>query len=393
MIELANAFIKSTSRKAHPKLLKPAPGAMEGEVTIVQWRMLSHEAKGIATIIRSKIASGEVKPEETLVLTPRKQIGYEISNHLNSVGIKAQTCFSDAVLKGNKKAQEGYAYLSLLHNRNDAVSLRVLLGIATNDRGRKPYERVRKHCFESGDTVTGALSKLQAGHLHIPYTDALVARYKTINQKLEALSSMALPAIIDDIFPDGIDEVAEIRKIVLSAHEEAEDIHELFNLVNTEIIQPELPVANDSVLVLTLHKAKGLTARMVVIANCLEGCIPYIDDYTSEQEKQNALAEQERLFFVALTRTTNILVISSTAIMRRGDVARLSVMPGAGSYWSETQPSRFISMLGPDAPAPIIGEDYIRQKSSTLFLHFLPSYSKQQFDPRRKIPIVVGFNL
>ena len=153
---------------------------------------------------------------------------------------------------------------------------------------------------------------------------------------------------------------------MLSVREQAEDIHELFNLVNTEIIQPELPATNDSVLVLTLHKAKGLTAKMCVIVNCLEGCIPYLDDYTSEKEKQNALAEQERLFFVALTRTTNMLLISSTAIMRRGDVARLSVVPGAGLYWSETQPSSFIPMLGPNAPTPIIGEDYVRQKSSTI---------------------------
>jgi len=366
VIELANAFIKSTNRKVPPKLLKAAQDTIDGEVTIVQWKMLRHEAKGIAMIIAGKIGSGEVKPEEILVLTPRKQIGYEIVNELNSIGIKAQTCFSDAVLKGNKLAQEGYAYLSLLHNRNDAVSLRVLLGIDKNDKRIKPYERVRKHCFESGDTVIGTLSKLQSGHLQIPYTDSLVERYKVINQRLEALSGMALPAIIDDLFPDGIDEVAEIRKLVLSAHEEAEDIHELFNLVNTEITQPELPATNDSVLVLTLHKAKGLTAKMVVIVNCLEGCIPYVDDYASGQEKQDALAEQERLFFVALTRTTNILIISSTAIMKRGDVARLSVVPGSGWYWSETQPSRFINMLGPNAPAPIIGEDYVRQMSSTI---------------------------
>jgi superfamily I DNA/RNA helicase len=112
--------------------------------------------------------------------------------------------------------------------------------------------------------------------------------------------------------------------------------------------------------VLTLHKAKGLTAKMIVIVNCLEGCIPYIGDYASEREKQVALAEQERLFFVALTRTKNILIISSTAIMRRGEAARLSITPGSGRYWSETQPSSFIHMLGASAPTPIIGEDYVR---------------------------------
>lgn len=178
------------------------------------------------------------------------------------------------------------------------------------------------------------------------------------------MSVMTLPVIIDDLFPDNTDEVAEIRKLVLSVHEQANDIHELFNLVNTEITQPELPATSDSVLVLTLYKAKGLTAKMVVIANCLDGCIPYVGDYASEKKKQEALAEQERLFFVSLTRTTNILIISSTAIMRRGEAARLSVVPGGGRFWSETQPSRFIDMLGKTAPTPIIGEDYVRRMSS-----------------------------
>ncbi|MBM4401551.1 MAG: hypothetical protein FJ045_06340, partial [Crenarchaeota archaeon] len=38
VIELANAFMKSTNRKIDPKLLKSAPDSLEGEVTIVQWR-------------------------------------------------------------------------------------------------------------------------------------------------------------------------------------------------------------------------------------------------------------------------------------------------------------------------------------------------------------------
>lgn len=364
VIALANAFIQSTNRKAQPKLLEPAPYAIDGEVVIVQWRQLKHEASGIATIIAHKIASGEVEPEEILVLTPRKQVGHDIVNSLDSKGIKARTCFSDVIMKGNKLAQEGYAYLTLLHDRNDAVSLRVLLGITANDRRSKLYERIRKHCFETGDTVVSTLSKLQCGQLNIPYTDYLVERYNTINQRLSDLSDMTLPAIIDNLFPENTDDVAEIRKLVLSVREQANDIHELFNLVNTEITQPELPTTSDSVLVLTLHKAKGLTAKMIVIANCLEGCIPYIGDYANEQVQQEALAEQERLFFVSLTRTTNILIISSTAIMRRGEAARLSVVPGDGIFWSETHPSRFIDMLGQSAPHPVIGEDYISQMSS-----------------------------
>ena len=361
VIDLANAFLISTNRKEHPKLLQPSPKTIDGEVAILQWRTTKDEANGIATIIAKKISAGEVKPGEIIVLTPRKDIGYEIVNNLIDRGIKAQTCFSDAVLKNKKLAQEGYAYLNLLHNRNDAVSLRVLLGIDAADKRKGSYERIRKHCFESGDTVIETLSKLQSGQLIIPFTDALVARYQIVTRRLQDLSTLTLPDMIDQLFPDGVDEVAELRKLALKALEQAGDIHELYNMVNTEIIQPELPETDDSILVLTLHKAKGLEANMVVIVNCLEGCIPYIGDYNSEQEEQKDLAEQERLFFVALTRTTNILLLSGTGIMRRGDAARMKVTASTKRYWPETLPSRFIDMLGPSAPAPQRGEDYIKR--------------------------------
>ena len=360
--ELVNSFLISTNRKEHPKLLQATPDAIDGEVAILQWRTINHEANGISRIIAQKISTGEVKPEEILVLTPRKDIGYEIVNNLITRGIKAKTCFSDAALKKKKLAQEGYAYLNLLHNRNDAVSLRVLLGIDAIDKRKKAYERIRKHCFESGDTVIETLSKLQSGQLHIPFTNDLVKRYQIVNQRLQNLSTLKLSNVSDQLFPDGVDEVAELRELVLAAMEQTEDIHELFNIVNTEIIQPELPETDDSILILTLQKAKGLEAKMVVVVNCLEGCIPHIKrKYDSEQQKQEDLAEQERLFFVALTRTTNILLISSTGIMRRGDIARMSVIADTDWYWEETRPSHFISMLGPNAPAPQLGEDYIRR--------------------------------
>jgi len=86
--------------------------------------------------------------QSTIVLKPRKDIGYEIVNNLIARGIRAQTCFSDAELKNKKLAQEGYAYLNLLHNRNDAVSLRVLLGIDATDKEKGLMK-------EFGSTVLG----------------------------------------------------------------------------------------------------------------------------------------------------------------------------------------------------------------------------------------------
>ena len=198
---------QSTHHKENPKLLQPSLDAIDGEVAILYWRTLDREANGIATIIAQKISANEVKPGDILVLTPRKQIGYEIVNNLITRGIKARTSFSEVVLD-KKQAQEGYAYLNLLHNSKDMVSLRVLLGIYTADKSKRAYEKIRKHCFESGDTGIETLSKLQSRQLHITSTDALVARHQIINQKLQDLTTLEIPDIIEQLFPDGVDEVA-----------------------------------------------------------------------------------------------------------------------------------------------------------------------------------------
>ncbi|MFC1919871.1 UvrD-helicase domain-containing protein [Chloroflexota bacterium] len=368
VIDLANAFIISTNRKENPKLLNPAENAIDGEVAILQWRLPRNEAAGIARVIAHRVNIGEVRPEQILVLTPRKQIGYAVSKSLNDLGIKARTCFSDAVLEGKQQAQEGYAYLNLLHDNEDAVSLRVLLGIDKQDKRKRSYERVRQHCYTSGDSMIRALSRLQSGELSIPYTDSLVERYADIDKRLRGLSELSIPDIIDQLFPDNIQEVADIRELVLSAKEQANDIHELFKIANEEIVQPALPELNDSVLVLTLHKAKGLTAEMVVVVNCLEGCIPSVRDAEnlSLSERDLKMAEQERLFFVALTRTRKILMLSSTGIIRRGEAAKMSIRTGSSRYWPQTQASRFIDMLGPEAPNPEPGEDYVRRMVGSM---------------------------
>lgn len=360
VIELANGFLTLTCRKEQPKLLRPAPTAIDGEVAILQWHTPNNEAEGIARIVARKVFIGEVSPGEILILTPRKAIGHDIVDKLVEYGVRAQTCFSEAIFEGNILAQENYAYLSLLHNSSDTVSLRVLLGVNSNDKRKRGYEKVRRHCFESGDAIPEALLKLQSRQLYIPYTNALVQSYQRIAENLQRLSSLALPDVIEQLFPGGVEEVAELRKVALAALEQTEDIHELYDLVNTAITEPELPETDDSVLILTLHKAKGLTAKMVVIVSCLEGCIPHTGVYDSGQEEQEALAEQERLFFVALTRTTHILLLSSTGTMRTGDAARMNVVATTRQYWPETEASRFIDMLGPAAPEPQLGEDYLQ---------------------------------
>jgi ATP-dependent DNA helicase UvrD/PcrA len=71
------------------------------------------------------------------------------------------------------------------------------------------------------------------------------------------------------------------------------------------------------------------------------------------------LQEQRRLFYVALTRCTEILVVSSATQMARNFAWKIGarVVPGSSQY-ARTVASQFLDELGPSAPVAIPGANW-----------------------------------
>jgi len=131
------------------------------------------------------------------------------------------------------------------------------------------------------------------------------------------------------------------------------DVDELLEEVRTGVTQMETPTNVDFVRVMSLHKSKGLTARLVIVMGCTEGMIPRIDFDESPAEQRRSLEEQRRLFYVALTRTTETLILSSISFI----AAQHGYEMGLGVAGGGVQTSRFINELGPTRPAAIRGNE------------------------------------
>ena len=111
----------------------------------------------------------------------------------------------------------------------------------------------------------------------------------------------------------------------------------LFNYLNriTLLSRDDMNDENDKgkVNLMTIHASKGLEFPVVFIAGCEEGLIPHA---RSVEENGGDVEEERRLFYVAITRARNKLVLSSCLKRRRQQMI------------VDSEPSRFLDEIPPN---------------------------------------------
>jgi len=96
--------------------------------------------------------------------------------------------------------------------------------------------------------------------------------------------------------------------------------------------------------------------KVVVLAGCVEGLVPFQDDGETPMEQAAILEEQRRLFYVAMTRCTDVLIRSSSLTIERGLAMQIGArVRGGRGRAAATIARRFLAELGPAAPAPVAG--------------------------------------
>jgi superfamily I DNA/RNA helicase len=315
IINVANELIRNNIRRTG-RSLQPFPGNPPGTIHIVQWPSLESETEGIVNFLQNKITSGEFDAGKTLVISPRRQFGYRIRDGLRASNIPAHSFFHEEALYGNPKdddsnqAQQAFILLALLRNPEDRVSLRCWLGFGSQTLRVNEYQRLKNYCSTNPVSPKEALDSLVNSEINIRHTTGITERYRRLIQRLEHLQTLHAPDIFNLLFPPGEEWAVPAREIVESTVEEW-TIDNIYDSLLTMITQPELPTDVDYVRIMSLHKSKGLTADHVVVTGLIEGLIPSQgDDNLSFEQQNRLLEEQRRLFYVAITRPKQTLVLS-----------------------------------------------------------------------------------
>lgn len=77
-------------------------------------------------------------------------------------------------------------------------------------------------------------------------------------------------------------------------------------------------IDGDKLVLSTMHSAKGLEWKVVFIIQALDGCIPMVTGFGSEEEDEEKLDEERRLMYVAVTRARDVLYIVHPRETARG---------------------------------------------------------------------------
>jgi DNA helicase II / ATP-dependent DNA helicase PcrA len=224
--------------------------------------------------LNGALACTRYAPQEILVLAQRRSVGNPIHDALTGRNIPSKSYYQEGALE-NQAAQERLATLKLVVNPQDRIALRWLLGFGSGNFRTGAYARIRARCEQTGMTPWDLMAALADGNLQIAHTHHLVARFKEIRDEIfELAQADNVQEFVELWLGEQVaaDEPFQILARELSASAEA--AAGLLEALIAAVSLPDVPRDVAEVRIMSLHKSKGLSSPVVIIAGCAEGLLP-----------------------------------------------------------------------------------------------------------------------
>lgn len=252
-----------------------------------------------------------------------------------------------------KEVKNVLAYLRLVVNLKDTISLRRIINFPARGIGAKTIDKCVQQSEKDKIEFIDVLKKpnkmdirgKQANALHKFYNT--IIKYHDLREKLSA-SELArslveeigiLSHLKDSSEPDAKDRFDNVAELLTSIEEFSlrDPKASLSRFLEDVSLQTDIDHWNDSdnrVTMMTVHSSKGLEFPVVFIAGMDDGLFPLSRSIDDKKE----LEEERRLFYVALTRAEERVYILYATNRRR-----------MGTETVNGLPSRFINEIPEDS--------------------------------------------
>lgn len=363
VVSLSNALIaKNKTRPKPPRVLKPMAKNGEGVIDVFHFKRHEEEIIYLANRIQEFIADG-VPPGQIIVLCQSRTYIRDLYVELHSAEVPCEFCFQESQFD-EQDAKEKMALLSLAGDQEDRVVLRYLVGLGSADWRTNQWAKVCSASEAEGKTPWCILDEMRTDLRSAKGFKQILARFIEVHDEVTTLTPLKGEDLVNAWIPSGSD-CGEIRMLAenIILEEVDCDAAMLAKKVREIVTEPDIPDVVPDVRIMSLHKSKGLSANVVIIAGCVEGVMPrQRPTDATDAVYAESIEEYRRLFFVGLTRVKAApsdgypghLIISASqnipmAIAMKG-VAIASQTGGT----VQTITSRFLSELGSETPTPIV---------------------------------------
>jgi DNA helicase-2/ATP-dependent DNA helicase PcrA len=325
------------------------------------------EASFVVDTIASMVSRQQIKPGDVAVMYRTNAQSRLLEEAFLTAGLPYKLVGAQRFY-GRREVKDIIAYMRLVQNPNDELSLIRVINVPPRGIGDKTLQELRTQAQQNSITPGDLILKL--GQTPEQFKGSFSPRAMPILAAFGAMLSRWIPMvgeyaplyimdrIIDDtdyhaFIDEGTDEgnerwenVMELRRLAAEYQERTlSDFLENIALVSD---QDTIETSANVPTLLTLHAAKGLEFSVVFITGLNEGTLPHSRSF----EDPEAMQEERRLLYVGITRAKDRLYLV------------YAQNRSAFGYPEPVDPSRYLS----DIPDHLIDETSSMRSASSFRL-------------------------
>lgn len=346
ILAAADAVIKNNSGQLKKTLWTENP---EGEkIALLGCRDDREEATALSHVIRTRISEQGYQYKDVAILYRTNAQSQALEDALRRDSIPYHIVSGVSFYK-RKEVKDTIAYLRLLVNPSDAESLLRVINEPARGIGTTSIQRIQDYASAHGITLFEAMQQAsKIGGLQKRIETSVTDFVKLITEHQQHLDTQPPSILVQNFInatgmprmyqaqdtAEAMDRLGNIDRVLSHVAEVNEDEPDLTLAQYLEQIalvsdQDDPELGNNTVALMTIHAAKGLEFSLVCIAGLEQGLFPLSKADTDPSEEE----EERRLFYVALTRAQEQLVLSfAERRFRFGEV-------------NFTRPSKFLSEI------------------------------------------------
>lgn len=368
-------FVARQDYRRIDKTITPEPGRMPGEIGILRFQDQDHEAASVARICRHLIDRHGLQPDDILILLRSDRhaaFTAPLRQQLDAAKIPTVTTTEGA---GPLDAPHGRTLLALLRlvgNPTDHLSWRTLMMTFCTNVGHGAINSLYELCRTRGEGFAQVILAAENDPNIIPSSHRNriargIAQIRTMLQVLLPNGTVdfgsydrlmeAMSQATGKVISDNNERVLVMAQFaVVAKASSATSVEGLLRAteVASEDIEPEIEPGK--VNILTMHRAKGLTAKAVIV-------VAAEDEYIPGRAQGEAVDDERRLLYVSLTRAKHHLFVTycdkrTGQQTRTGRPAGLDQSTGKPFWRQNRSLTRFLR----DGPlTPLDGQAFVQR--------------------------------